>query len=61
MDLLSCIEKLDRSSPELWPQVVPGINEFALSMKTPHKTTTSTTNQTNNQNNLNNIPSKWMR
>lgn len=32
-DLLS-FEKLDRSSPDLWPEQIPGVSEFA-SLKSP--------------------------
>ena len=32
IDLLS-FEKLDRSSPDLWPQLVPGLSEFANLIK----------------------------
>ncbi|KAG7274314.1 hypothetical protein CRUP_024009 [Coryphaenoides rupestris] len=41
--LLSC-EKLDRASPDLWPEQMPGVAEFAASCKNP----------------LTDAPSKWM-
>ncbi|XP_032812033.1 protein lin-52 homolog isoform X1 [Petromyzon marinus] len=32
---LLSFEKLDRSSPELWPEQIPGVAEFAASFKSP--------------------------
>ncbi|XP_049595425.1 protein lin-52 homolog [Syngnathus scovelli] len=41
---LLCYEKLDRASPELWPEQLPGVVEFAASFKNP----------------ITNSPPKWM-
>jgi hypothetical protein len=60
---LLSFENLDRASPELWPQQLPGLNEY--SSKTPNKTV-GTINQTKhlstdkNTNNNNNT-CEWMK
>ncbi|KAI4803875.1 hypothetical protein KUCAC02_025522 [Chaenocephalus aceratus] len=41
---LLSFEKLDRASPDLWPERLPGVAEFAASCKNP----------------INNSPPKWM-
>ncbi|XP_056281586.1 protein lin-52 homolog isoform X2 [Pseudoliparis swirei] len=41
---LLSFEKLDRASPDLWPEQLPGVAEFAASCKNP----------------INNSPPKWM-
>uniref|UniRef100_A0AAQ4PPC3 Protein lin-52 homolog n=1 Tax=Gasterosteus aculeatus aculeatus TaxID=481459 RepID=A0AAQ4PPC3_GASAC len=41
---LLSFEKLDRASPDLWPERLPGVSEFAASCKNP----------------INNSPPKWM-
>ncbi|XP_029315797.1 protein lin-52 homolog isoform X1 [Cottoperca gobio] len=41
---LISFEKLDRASPDLWPEQLPGVAEFAASCKNP----------------INNSPPKWM-
>uniref|UniRef100_UPI00358DEC01 protein lin-52 homolog n=1 Tax=Myxine glutinosa TaxID=7769 RepID=UPI00358DEC01 len=32
---LISFEKLDRASPDLWPEQIPGVSEFAASFNTP--------------------------
>uniref|UniRef100_A0A0E9WPU1 Protein lin-52 homolog n=1 Tax=Anguilla anguilla TaxID=7936 RepID=A0A0E9WPU1_ANGAN len=32
---LLSFEKLDRASPDLWPEQLPGVAEFAASFKSP--------------------------
>uniref|UniRef100_A0A8C5Q134 Protein lin-52 homolog n=1 Tax=Leptobrachium leishanense TaxID=445787 RepID=A0A8C5Q134_9ANUR len=34
-DSLLSFEKLDRASPDLWPEQLPGVAEFAASFKSP--------------------------
>jgi hypothetical protein len=54
-------ENLDRASPELWPQPLPGLNEF--SSKTPNKLNTAI-NQTkllSTDKNANNNTCEWMK
>ncbi|XP_051723924.1 protein lin-52 homolog isoform X1 [Ctenopharyngodon idella] len=41
---LLSFEKLDRASPDLWPEQLPGVSEFAASFKNP----------------ITNSPPKWM-
>ncbi|XP_037756599.1 protein lin-52 homolog isoform X3 [Chelonia mydas] len=41
---LLSFEKLDRASPDLWPEQLPGVAEFAASFKSP----------------ITNSPPKWM-
>ncbi|XP_030415046.1 protein lin-52 homolog isoform X3 [Gopherus evgoodei] len=41
---LFSFEKLDRASPDLWPEQLPGVAEFAASFKSP----------------ITNSPPKWM-
>ncbi|XP_034531851.1 protein lin-52 homolog [Notolabrus celidotus] len=41
---LLSFEKLDRASPDLWPEQLPGVSEFAASCKNP----------------ITNSPPKWM-
>ncbi|CAJ1073735.1 protein lin-52 homolog [Xyrichtys novacula] len=41
---LLSFEKLDRASPDLWPEQLPGVAEFAASCKNP----------------ITNLPPKWM-
>lgn len=53
-------ENLDRASPELWPQQLPGLNEY--SSKTPNKLNT-TINQklVSTDKNANNNTCEWMK
>ncbi|KAJ6637047.1 Protein lin-52 like [Pseudolycoriella hygida] len=39
-DLIS-MEKLDRNSPEVWPEKIPGINQFIVMNSTPSLTSSS--------------------